>query len=286
MRDFPWLGRQTIDGLSASSPFSPGSRLSPTAFPASIRLCFESADAYRAFFSSLYFTANFADEDTLQIIEEAAQRWLDGCSPCEFCETLQQMVENSEGTVEGFLLAFLDAVLDCCIGYPFDFASAIAALEWPTVGGEGMIGDIVWSAASSRPNSLLCDGSEYEAADYPELFALLPEALKTEDTFVVPDLRGRALIGAGQGIGLTERGLAEELGTEAETLTIDQMPSHNHPGYDINKYSQFALGTRGASFDSLGPYSNSANTGYKGGGAAHNNMQPSAAYNAFIIANA
>jgi microcystin-dependent protein len=47
-------------------------------------------------------------------------------------------------------------------------------------------------------------------------------------TFNAPDLRGRAGIGAGTGSGLTKRILGVTGGEENVTLTLSQMPSHNH----------------------------------------------------------
>ena len=45
-----------------------------------------------------------------------------------------------------------------------------------------------------------------------------------------PDLRGRFILGAGQGANLTNRNINQLAGTETHTLTIDQMPQHNHGG--------------------------------------------------------
>lgn len=49
-----------------------------------------------------------------------------------------------------------------------------------------------------------------------------------QTTFALPDLRGRAPIGWGQGPGLSNYVLGEVLGTENTTLTIGNMPMHNH----------------------------------------------------------
>lgn len=46
----------------------------------------------------------------------------------------------------------------------------------------------------------------------------------------LPDLRGRALVGAGAGPGLTARALGATFGTETHTLTITELPEHNHGG--------------------------------------------------------
>ena len=43
-----------------------------------------------------------------------------------------------------------------------------------------------------------------------------------------PDLRGRFILGAGQGTNLTNRKITTTGGAETHTLTIDQMPQHSH----------------------------------------------------------
>lgn len=48
-------------------------------------------------------------------------------------------------------------------------------------------------------------------------------------TFALPDLRGRAPVGQGAGPGLEQRDVGEEYGTEVVTLTLDQLPAHEHP---------------------------------------------------------
>jgi len=47
-------------------------------------------------------------------------------------------------------------------------------------------------------------------------------------TFALPDLRGRAPIGVGQGPGLSPQALGETIGTETSTMTLAQMPNHDH----------------------------------------------------------
>ena len=43
-------------------------------------------------------------------------------------------------------------------------------------------------------------------------------------TFALPDLRGRAVVGAGSGVGLTPRNVGETFGTESTTLTPANLP--------------------------------------------------------------
>jgi len=47
-------------------------------------------------------------------------------------------------------------------------------------------------------------------------------------SFGLPDARGRALIGAGQGPGLSSYPIGHRGGVETVTLSVNQMPSHTH----------------------------------------------------------
>ena len=76
-----------------------------------------------------------------------------------------------------------------------------------------------------------CDGSILDATDpvYAALFAVIGKTYGvgngTSLSFHLPDLRGRTVVGVGQGPGLINRVLAAHLGTE----TITQVPFHSHP---------------------------------------------------------
>ena len=84
-----------------------------------------------------------------------------------------------------------------------------------------------------------------------------------------PDLRGRFILGAGQGIGLTNRGLAQTGGTETHTLTIDEMPSHSHTGPKRWGIAQVNFGSGADSDGGGGSWTSST-----GGSQPHNNMPP------------
>lgn len=47
-------------------------------------------------------------------------------------------------------------------------------------------------------------------------------------TFALPDLRGRVMIGMGQGLGLSPRDVGQAGGSENNTLSVAQMPAHQH----------------------------------------------------------
>jgi microcystin-dependent protein len=72
---------------------------------------------------------------------------------------------------------------------------------------------------------LICDGAEVSRAEYPALFGAIGAtwgAGNGSTTFRVPDLRGRAPIGAGTGAGLTARPLGAVGGSENMAYTTDQ----------------------------------------------------------------
>lgn len=92
------------------------------------------------------------------------------------------------------------------------------------------IGAILPFATTDPPQgSLECDGAEYLREDYPLLYAVLDAVFIVDaDHFVVPDLRGRVVLGAGTGGGLSTYSVGEAGGIEAVTLDIGAMPSHSH----------------------------------------------------------
>jgi len=63
-----------------------------------------------------------------------------------------------------------------------------------------LLGSIIPYATAIVPyGTLACDGSTYNRVDYPKLYAVLDSAFIIDaDTFNVPDLRGRAIIGNGK----------------------------------------------------------------------------------------
>ncbi len=153
--------------------------------------------------------------------------------------------------------------------------------------GYGLVptGSIVAYASATPPAGwLVCDGSALSRSAYSALFLAIGTTWGIGDgvsTFSLPDFRGRAPIGAGQGAGLSNRPLGQTIGEETHILTVPEMPSHSHlygkgsPGIDVDNTGS----TRVALFTTDGTGQTVSPTG---GGGPHNNMQPSAAVN-FII---
>ncbi|WGQ07538.1 tail fiber protein [Pedobacter gandavensis] len=76
-----------------------------------------------------------------------------------------------------------------------------------------------------------CNGQLISIQQNSALYALLGTTYggDGQNTFGLPDLRGRAMIGTGQGPGLpTNHVLGEKIGTETTSILISNMPSHNH----------------------------------------------------------
>jgi microcystin-dependent protein len=88
-----------------------------------------------------------------------------------------------------------------------------------------------YSSAIIPRGWLLCDGSAVPRATYPDLFAVTGTTYGAGNgttTFNLPDMRGRFIIGAGQGTGLTNRALAAIGGEEAHANTVAEMAAHTH----------------------------------------------------------
>ena len=96
---------------------------------------------------------------------------------------------------------------------------------------ETYIGTILMFAGNFAPRGwALCDGQILAIAQNSVLFSILGTTYggNGQTTFALPDLRGRGPMHAGQGPGLSHRELGERGGTESVTLTINNLPAHNH----------------------------------------------------------
>ena len=93
------------------------------------------------------------------------------------------------------------------------------------------IGEIRIFAGNFAPNGwALCEGQLLPIAQYTAVFSLLGTMYGGDGrtNFALPDLRGRVVIGVGQGNGLSPYVQGQVGGAESVTLTTQQMPSHSH----------------------------------------------------------
>lgn len=96
---------------------------------------------------------------------------------------------------------------------------------------ESYVGSICAFAFDFCPRGYLpADGRTLAMRDYQALFSLIGYRYggNGADTFKIPDLRGRALIGMGAGPNLDPVALGQSLGAQKTTLAIQNMPIHTH----------------------------------------------------------
>ena len=141
----------------------------------------------------------------------------------------------------------------------------------------------------------LCEGQILPIQQYSALFALLGTQFGGNGTsnFALPDLRGRAPNGQGQGPGLSQSDMGEMVGQETVTLTGSTIPAHTHSfpafataattsapagaalaqGHGSGRGGGFAVNTYTAPGSAVS-LSASQVTAAPGGGNPHNNLQP------------
>jgi microcystin-dependent protein len=93
------------------------------------------------------------------------------------------------------------------------------------------LGDIQLFAFDFSPAGWAkCDGQLLPIAQNPDLFALLGTTFggDGQHLFALPDLRGRAAIGQGQGPGMASRRVGDKVGEENHTLTAGESGNHSH----------------------------------------------------------
>lgn len=77
---------------------------------------------------------------------------------------------------------------------------------------------------------MYCQGQVLNITQNPPLFSLLGTTYggNGQTTFALPDLRGRAIVGAGSNPALSSYMPGQQGGVEAVTMSAGQMPPHTH----------------------------------------------------------
>jgi microcystin-dependent protein len=161
---------------------------------------------------------------------------------------------------------------------------------------------------------LKCQGTWLNKSEYGILFNVIGGTFgETSTQFRLPDPQGRVIGAVGSGSGLTTREKGDNVGAETHTLTISEMPTHNHTGTsdssglhshnilsindDYNNSSGAYLDQQKASFgghdsgsktwtnmvESNGSHTHTFTTSNTGNSNAHNNMQPTLFYGNMFI---
>jgi microcystin-dependent protein len=149
----------------------------------------------------------------------------------------------------------------------------LASTILATLAPPGVVFPYGGSAAPS--GFLLANGATVNRTTYAGLFAVYGTTYNTGGEagtdFRLPDLRGRVIVAAGSGSGLTPRSVGATGGEETHVLTTGEVPSITVR----NDATDFGSANVAAS-DATGT------TTTIGGGGAHNNMQPWFALNYII----
>ncbi len=93
------------------------------------------------------------------------------------------------------------------------------------------LGNVISVAFNYAPADFLpCDGRTLPINQYEALYTIMGTAYGGDgvQTFGLPDLRGRAPVHMGQGIGLSNYVMGQTAGTNSVTLTPSQLPAHTH----------------------------------------------------------
>ncbi len=98
-----------------------------------------------------------------------------------------------------------------------------------TGAGNWLLGDVALFAGNFSPEGgwMDCNGQLLSIAENEALFALIGTTYGGDgvNTFALPDLRGRTIVGTGTGPGLAQVYLGQEFGTETTTIQQSQMPT-------------------------------------------------------------
>lgn len=118
---------------------------------------------------------------------------------------------------------------------------------------------------------IIADGSDLSRSTYSGLYAVVSCTYGCADgsSFKLPDMKGRVAVGySTTGADSEFDALGEIGGAKTHTLTINQIPSHNHGAFNYGGPGfNWTTSSGGNNLASL-------SSGNTGGGQPHNNLQP------------
>lgn len=134
---------------------------------------------------------------------------------------------------------------------------------------------------------LSCNGQSLSVVQNQALYSLIGNYFGGDHTnFRLPDLRGRVVVGYGQGEGLSNYTLGQKGGVEGVTLTVPQLPAHSHALMASNQSNTnspvgaFSADSGSNAYNNTGGVTmNAGAIGNAGGSQAHENRQPYLALN-------
>ncbi len=160
---------------------------------------------------------------------------------------------------------------------------------------EPYLGEVRWFAGNFAPRGwAFCDGQLLTLAQNTALFSLLGTNYGGDgrSTFGLPDMRGRGMMHAGRGPGLTPRQLGQKSGAESVVMNEAELPSHTHAlkadstGGDSILPNDRVISKAGR-LKAFAPAAGAVDMGATavenaGGSQGHNNMQPYVTANCII----
>ena len=142
------------------------------------------------------------------------------------------------------------------------------------------VGSISLFAGKTAPNGwLICDGSAVSRTTYANLFSVIGTTYGTGDgstTFNIPNLKGRVPVGVDSNDTSFDT-IGETGGEKTHTLSVDEMPAHNHSTVYISSFeggNQNARTGYGYNEVALNKSSYGNSVAKTGGDQPHNNLQP------------
>ena len=130
---------------------------------------------------------------------------------------------------------------------------------------------MIWHTDTPPDRWIICDGTGYLKADYPELWELWGSKYGSSvDFFGSPNLTDRVPYGAS-----IPHPLDSAFGSSTHTLTVAEMPSHRHRIPKASATVNAAVNTTLANARTDTTITPDIQTDLTGGGGAHNNLQPS-----------
>ena len=177
--------------------------------------------------------------------------------------------------------------------------ATMALLAIPAAAQDPFIGEVDLVAFNFAPTGwALCQGQLLPINQNQALFSLLGTTFGGDGrvNFALPDLRGRRIVGAGQGPGLSNYNLGEVGGEEAVTLNIGQLPVHTHTvfantavGTSLSPTNNFWAAQTSTFLFSNAPMSTTSlagnDIGSTGGSQPHENRPPYLTLNYIIALN-
>lgn len=145
----------------------------------------------------------------------------------------------------------------------------------------------IWMAGTAPDGYLMVSGQTVSRTTYPKLFALWGTTFNTggeaSSDFRMPSMAGRVPVGFDS--TQTEFNvIGKKGGAKTHTLTVAEMPSHNHSGQGTVQFLVNGGGGSDANISDVtgSRYKRVSYTTDTGGDGAHNNLQPYITVN-FIV---